>query len=89
MWLVVETLFKLTSHLTSISRYSDLMIVSAAKFARDCLKKMKEIVVKLEVTLGPDTADLDLRVGLHRYGPLFGSLSGTCQEAHSVLLFTL
>lgn len=40
--------------------------VSVARFARDCLKKMKEITLKLEVTLGPDTADLELRVGIHR-----------------------
>ena len=40
--------------------------VCVAKFARDCLKKMKELVVMMEVTLGPDTADLDLRIGIHR-----------------------
>eukprot|EP00980_Cylindrotheca_fusiformis_P025685 scaffold14455_cov105-Cylindrotheca_fusiformis.AAC.1 len=31
------------------------------RFARDCMKSMKDITVKLEVTLGPDTSDLDLR----------------------------
>lgn len=41
--------------------------VIAARFARDCMKKMKETVLKLEVSLGPDTADLDLRIGMHRY----------------------
>ena len=40
--------------------------VVAAKFARDCMKKMQEAVLKLEVTLGPDTAELDLRIGIHR-----------------------
>lgn len=40
--------------------------VIAARFARDCMKKMQETVLKLEVTLGPDTADLDLRIGIHR-----------------------
>jgi class 3 adenylate cyclase len=40
---------------------SDEHALAVAKFARDCLKKMK-----LEVLLGPDTADLDLRVGIHR-----------------------
>ena len=34
-------------------------------FARDCMKKMKELVRELEVTLGPDTADLANRFGLH------------------------
>lgn len=41
--------------------------VAACKFAKSCLKKMKEITLKLEVSLGPDTADLGLRVGIHRY----------------------
>eukprot|EP00980_Cylindrotheca_fusiformis_P007045 scaffold1479_cov127-Cylindrotheca_fusiformis.AAC.4 len=40
--------------------------VIACKFARDCLKKMKDVTLKLEVTLGPDTGDLDLRTGIHR-----------------------
>jgi len=50
--------------------------VCAAKFARDCLKKMKEIVVQLEVTLGPDTADLNLRVGIHSGQVTAGVLRG-------------
>ncbi|KAL3929007.1 MAG: hypothetical protein SGBAC_012399 [Bacillariaceae sp.] len=48
----------------------------ASKFARDCLKKMKEIVVKLEVTLGPGTAELDLRVGIHSGQVTAGVLRG-------------
>eukprot|EP00980_Cylindrotheca_fusiformis_P030525 scaffold24977_cov235-Cylindrotheca_fusiformis.AAC.1 len=39
----------------------------ACKFAQDCLKKMKEVTLKLEVMLGPDTGDLDLRTGIHRF----------------------
>eukprot|EP00980_Cylindrotheca_fusiformis_P013752 scaffold3541_cov116-Cylindrotheca_fusiformis.AAC.5 len=38
---------------------------TVCRFARDCVKTMKEITVKLEMTLGPDTSDLDLRVGIH------------------------
>eukprot|EP00980_Cylindrotheca_fusiformis_P015177 scaffold4199_cov101-Cylindrotheca_fusiformis.AAC.5 len=38
----------------------------ACRFARDCLKKMKDVTLKLEVSLGPDTSDLDLRTGIHR-----------------------
>eukprot|EP00980_Cylindrotheca_fusiformis_P024027 scaffold11398_cov125-Cylindrotheca_fusiformis.AAC.3 len=38
---------------------------NVCRFARDCVKTMKEITVKLEVTLGPDTSDLDVRVGIH------------------------
>ncbi|CAJ1967128.1 unnamed protein product [Cylindrotheca closterium] len=47
-----------------------------AKFARDCLKKMKELVVMLEVTLGPDTADLELRIGIHSGQVTAGVLRG-------------
>lgn len=38
-----------------------------ARFARDCMEKMNELTRKLEVSLGPDTTDLAMRVGLHRY----------------------
>ena len=39
------------------------------KFARDCLFRMKKMVSKLETTLGPNTSDLAMRVGLHS-GPV-------------------
>eukprot|EP00980_Cylindrotheca_fusiformis_P012124 scaffold2929_cov107-Cylindrotheca_fusiformis.AAC.3 len=38
----------------------------ACEFALDCLKKMRESTTKLEISLGPDTADLALRIGIHR-----------------------
>jgi hypothetical protein len=47
-----------------------------AKFARDCVAEMKEVVHKLEVTLGPDTADLAIRVGLHSGPVTAGVLRG-------------
>eukprot|EP00980_Cylindrotheca_fusiformis_P012127 scaffold2929_cov107-Cylindrotheca_fusiformis.AAC.6 len=50
--------------------------VIACKFARDCLKKMKETTLKLEVSLGPDTADLELRVGIHSGQVTAGVLRG-------------
>eukprot|EP00980_Cylindrotheca_fusiformis_P020169 scaffold7242_cov137-Cylindrotheca_fusiformis.AAC.5 len=50
--------------------------VVACKFARDCLKKMKEVTLKLEVTLGPDTGDLDLRTGIHSGQVTAGVLRG-------------
>ena len=43
-----------------------------AKFARDCLHLMGDLTRKLEVSLGPDTTDLELRVGLHS-----GQVTGT------------
>ena len=36
-----------------------------ARFARDCRSKMNEVTRKLEMTLGPDTGDLCMRIGLH------------------------
>ena len=36
------------------------------RFARDCMYKSYELTKKLEVTLGPDTAELSMRFGLHR-----------------------
>jgi hypothetical protein len=47
-----------------------------ARFARDCLEKMGDMVLKLEVTLGPDTADLAMRVGLHSGPVTAGVLRG-------------
>jgi len=32
-----------------------------ARFARDCIQKMRSVVRDLEVTLGPDTGDLEMR----------------------------
>ena len=40
-----------------------------ARFSRDCLDKFHQVTRMLEVTLGPDTADLGLRVGLNS-GPV-------------------
>lgn len=47
--------------------------VAMAAFARDCIVKMNELTRKLEVTLGPDTTELALRVGLHS-GPVTGGV---------------
>eukprot|EP00980_Cylindrotheca_fusiformis_P024138 scaffold11571_cov122-Cylindrotheca_fusiformis.AAC.1 len=54
----------------------DKHAVIACKFARDCLKKMKEVTLKLEVSLGPDTGDLDLRTGIHSGQVTAGVLRG-------------
>lgn len=47
-----------------------------ARFARDCMQKMKVLVVKLEVPLGPGTADLSMRFGLHSGPVTAGVLRG-------------
>jgi hypothetical protein len=50
--------------------------VVMARFARDCLERMGEMLLKLEVTLGPGTSDLAMRVGLHSGPVTAGVLRG-------------
>lgn len=38
-----------------------------AAFARTCLHSFHKLVRRMEIILGPDTADLGLRIGIHRY----------------------
>jgi class 3 adenylate cyclase len=47
-----------------------------AKFATDCLAMMAITVKNLEIELGPDTSDLQLRVGLHSGPVVAGVLRG-------------
>ena len=41
--------------------------VLMCRFARECMHKMWTTVKKLETTLGPETADLTCRMGIHSY----------------------
>ena len=43
--------------------------VVMARFARECLTNFIELAKQLEEVLGPDTADLGIRIGLHS-GPI-------------------
>ena len=47
--------------------------VVMARFARDIMKKMGKVTRELELTLGPGTADLKLRIGIHS-GPVTGGV---------------
>eukprot|EP00934_Nitzschia_sp_Nitz4_P009441 Nitzschia sp. Nitz4//scaffold270_size25879//13071//16782//NITZ4_008299-RA/size25879-augustus-gene-0.20-mRNA-1//-1//CDS//3329545193//9431//frame0 len=47
-----------------------------AKFARDCLHAFNMVVRNLEVKLGPDTGDLQLRIGMHSGPVTAGVLRG-------------
>lgn len=47
-----------------------------AKFARDCLLRMMETVRDLETTLGPGTAELRIRMGMHSGAVTAGVLRG-------------
>eukprot|EP00934_Nitzschia_sp_Nitz4_P002155 Nitzschia sp. Nitz4//scaffold6_size259037//151917//155608//NITZ4_001087-RA/size259037-processed-gene-0.270-mRNA-1//-1//CDS//3329556932//2155//frame0 len=50
--------------------------VVMAKFARDCLFRMMDVVQGLEKSLGPGTADLKVRFGLHSGAVTAGVLRG-------------
>eukprot|EP00980_Cylindrotheca_fusiformis_P011039 scaffold2535_cov126-Cylindrotheca_fusiformis.AAC.1 len=50
--------------------------LAVCRFARDCMKTMKDTTLKLEVSLGPDTSDLELRVGIHSGQVTAGVLRG-------------
>ena len=50
--------------------------VALARFARDCMVKMSTLTKKLETRLGPDTADLALRMGMHSGPVTAGVLRG-------------
>lgn len=50
--------------------------VVMAKFSRDCMAKMNDIVVKMSASLGNDTCELRFRVGLHSGSVTAGILRG-------------
>jgi len=50
--------------------------LAMAKFARDCMEEMSRLTKKLEVSLGPDTCDLAMRMGLHSGQVTAGVLRG-------------
>lgn len=47
-----------------------------AQFARECMDKVNELIRELELTLGPDTAELAMRFGLHSGQVTAGVLRG-------------
>eukprot|EP00980_Cylindrotheca_fusiformis_P023768 scaffold10954_cov65-Cylindrotheca_fusiformis.AAC.1 len=50
--------------------------MAVCRFARDCVQIMQDTTMKLEVSLGPDTSDLYLRVGIHSGQVTAGVLRG-------------
>eukprot|EP00980_Cylindrotheca_fusiformis_P014464 scaffold3861_cov112-Cylindrotheca_fusiformis.AAC.1 len=61
---------------TAFSRLRRWGTAMLRRFARDCQTKMKDVTLKLEVTLGPDTSDLELRTGIHSGQVTAGVLRG-------------
>ena len=51
--------------------------VAMTSFARRCLETMLETVADLEESLGPGTADLGLRIGIHSGSVIGGVLRGS------------
>jgi Adenylate and Guanylate cyclase catalytic domain len=47
--------------------------VVMARFAKDILKRMRPICKRLTIRLGPDTCELNIRIGMHS-GPVTGGL---------------
>lgn len=50
--------------------------VVMARFAHDCLNRFSQLTRALETTLGPDTGDIGLRIGLHSGQVTAGVLRG-------------
>lgn len=50
--------------------------VAMASFARRCLESMLDVVSQLETSLGPGTADLGMRFGIHSGNVIGGVLRG-------------
>ena len=51
-------------------------VVTMIRFAKDILNRMFTLTSELEVTLGPDTGDLSLRIGIHSGPVTAGVLRG-------------
>lgn len=59
--------------------------VAMAFFSCDILHKLNNLLRQLEVTLGPDTVDLVMRIGLHS-GPVTAGVSGESELVFSCLV---
>jgi class 3 adenylate cyclase len=57
--------------------------VAMARFAKDILEKMNQLTKRLEITLGPDTGDLQLRIGMHSGPVTAGVLRGTLKTSRN------
>jgi class 3 adenylate cyclase len=65
----IETIGDCYVAVTGLPDFRKDHAVAMARFSLDCMQRMQGLVRKLELTLGADTADLDMRIGLHS-GPV-------------------
>jgi class 3 adenylate cyclase len=59
---------------TGVPDQRDDHAVQMARFAMECVKRFSKLTKQLVVMLGPSTANLQARVGLHS-GPVTGGVS--------------
>ena len=63
--------------------------VVISRFALECMTTMDTLTKRLEVTLGPDTGDLAVRIGLHS-GPVTGKrrLASPIREPYASVILS-
>ena len=72
----IETIGDCYVAVTGLPKPQDDHAVRMTLFAKDCREKMKQVIHDLEIMLGPGTADLRLRIGLHSGPTTAGVLRG-------------
>ena len=65
----IETIGDCYVAVTGCPEIQDQHAIIMARFATDCQRKMVEVTSSLFVTLGPDTNELSMRIGMHS-GPV-------------------
>ena len=72
----VETIGDSYVAVCGLPRPNSRHATAMARFAHECMMSFKHTVRRLESTLGPDTGDLGLRIGLHSGPVTAGVLRG-------------
>ena len=76
MHVQVETIGDSYVVVTGLPNEQPMHAILMARFAWDCMLKFNAIVKDMETTLGPDTSDLSLRVGMNSGNVTAGVLRG-------------